>query len=83
MKRRNLLFGILVTITIFILGGCGMASQKETLTKEQQDNVVRGIVKNYKIESIEFIKFNKDINTGSYHLIFVINNEKNIVLAYQ
>ncbi len=53
-----------------------MTSQKETLTKEQQDNVVRGIVKNYNIETIKFIKFSKDLKTGSYHLLFTINNNE-------
>lgn len=49
--------------------------KKETLTKEQQDNVVRRILLNYKIESIEFKSFIKDKKTGFYRLLFVINNE--------
>ena len=76
MKRQNLLFGILVTMTIFILGGCGMASQKETLTKEQQDNVVKRIARGYNIQSIEFTKFSRDKKTGTYHLLFTINAEE-------
>lgn len=76
MKKYRLFIGILATLMILILGGCGMTSQKETLTKEQQDNVVRGIVKNYNIETIKFIKFSKDLKTGSYHLLFTINNNE-------
>ncbi|HFU3844045.1 TPA: hypothetical protein ACGO5P_001066 [Streptococcus suis] len=76
MKNYRLFISILATLIILILGGCGMTSQKETLTKEQQDNVVRGIVKNYNIETIKFIKFSKDLKTGRYHLLFTINNNE-------
>ncbi|HFI0056372.1 TPA: hypothetical protein ACGO9Z_000709 [Streptococcus suis] len=76
MKKYRLFISILATLMILILGGCGMTSQKETLTKEQQDNVVRGIVKNYNIETIKFIKFSKDLKTGRYHLLFTINNNE-------
>ncbi|KXU04721.1 hypothetical protein SORDD24_01115 [Streptococcus oralis] len=48
---------------------------KLTLTKTQQDNVVKGIVKNYDIDSIEFLELKKDIKTGTYHLIFIINDK--------
>ncbi|MGV3022903.1 hypothetical protein ACEE60_04515 [Streptococcus suis] len=76
MKKYRLFISVLATLMILILGGCGMTSQKETLTKEQQDNVVRGIVKNYNIETIKFIKFSKDLKTGRYHLLFTINNNE-------
>ncbi|MBF0778649.1 hypothetical protein IR122_07970 [Streptococcus cuniculi] len=58
---------------IGILGGCSM--EKETLTREQQDNVVRWIARNYNVESIEFMTFNKDLKTGSYHLRFKLNKD--------
>ncbi|OLF47147.1 hypothetical protein BU200_10330 [Streptococcus acidominimus] len=59
---------------IGILGGCSM--EKETLTREQQDNVVRWIARNYNVESIEFMTFNKDLKTGSYHLRFKLNKDQ-------
>ncbi|MGT2867126.1 hypothetical protein [Streptococcus fryi] len=48
---------------------------KETLTKEQQDNVVRWIARKYEFDSIEFLDFSKDNKTGSYHIHFLLNNE--------
>ncbi|MDG3131457.1 hypothetical protein MKL26_00265 [Streptococcus suis] len=74
MQQKYILIS-LVAILIFILGGCGMTSQKETLTKEQQDNVVKRIIKEYDIERIEFTNFNKDLETGMYHLLFTINDD--------
>ncbi|AUW97507.1 MULTISPECIES: hypothetical protein [Streptococcus] len=50
--------------------------EKETLTKRQQDNVVRGIARNYDIKSIKFTKINRDSKTGSYHLLFIINDHE-------
>ncbi|MBM7642748.1 hypothetical protein [Streptococcus loxodontisalivarius] len=51
-------------------------SSKSTLTKEQQDNVVKRIARNYDIQSIEFIKFSQDTKTGTYNLLFIINNNE-------
>ncbi|AND80433.1 hypothetical protein A0O21_04865 [Streptococcus pantholopis] len=48
---------------------------KETLTKRQQDNVVKRIAKSYDIESIEFLNFRQDPMTGTYHLKFKINGD--------
>ena len=78
MKKWKTLLALGAVGILVMLGGCRMFGEKqETLTKEQQDNVVRGIVKNYNIERIKFTKFSKDPNTGSYHLLFIINdNEK-------
>ncbi|MEY8700791.1 hypothetical protein [Streptococcus ferus] len=79
MKFKNkylLLLGITICI-LGIVGGCRMFGDKqETLTKEQQNNVVKRIVRNYNIQSIEFTKFSKDKKTGTYHLLFIINGEK-------
>ncbi|WP_156021468.1 hypothetical protein [Streptococcus ruminantium] len=76
MKIKQVFTSLFILMGMMsLLGGCSMT--KETLTKEQQDNVVRGIVKNYNIETVKFTKFSKDLNTGSYHLLFTINdNEK-------
>ncbi|MDW8743723.1 hypothetical protein Q7W37_12080 [Streptococcus suis] len=76
MKKRRIFISLVVAITILILGGCGMTSQKETLTKEQQDNVVKRIARGYNIQSIEFTTFSKDKKTGTYHLLFTINAEE-------
>ncbi|NQH95900.1 hypothetical protein HO965_09970 [Streptococcus suis] len=78
MKRSRLLISILATIAILILGGCGMTSQKETLTKEQQDNVVKRIARGYNIQSIEFTAFSKDKKTGTYLLNIKINNSDSL-----
>ncbi|MBF0819691.1 hypothetical protein [Streptococcus acidominimus] len=53
MKKlfRSILFVIGI---IGIMGGCSM--EKETLTREQQDNVVRWIARGYEVTSVEFIK---------------------------
>lgn len=78
MKRSRLFISILATIAILILGGCGMTSQKETLTKEQQDNVVKRIARGYNIQSIEFTAFSKDKKTGTYLLNIKINNSDSL-----
>ena len=41
---------------------------KLTLTKTQQDNVVKRIIKGYDVDSVKFIKFIKDKKTGTYLL---------------
>ncbi|WP_228099211.1 MULTISPECIES: hypothetical protein [unclassified Granulicatella] len=64
----------LLAIVVLFIGGCNMMNKKETLTKEQQDNVVKNIAKNYDIKSVDFISFSKDKNTGTYHLLFRIND---------
>ena len=74
--KKKILIASLVTIFLgLIIGGCHM-KEKETLTKLQQDNVVKRIVRVYDIHSIEFTKFSKDQKTGSYHLLFVINGDR-------
>ncbi|MGV3022923.1 hypothetical protein ACEE60_04615 [Streptococcus suis] len=82
MKKYRLFIGILAIITILILGGCGMTSQKETLTREQQDNVVKWIARGYEIESVEFTNFGKNEGTGTYMLSIKINNNDNLGTVY-
>ncbi|MGV3030447.1 hypothetical protein ACEE42_07805 [Streptococcus suis] len=76
MKKRRIFISLVVAITILILGGCGMASQKETLTKEQQDNVVKRISRNYKIKKVEFVNLERNNSTGYYSLVFKVNDKK-------
>ncbi|HFU3844046.1 TPA: hypothetical protein ACGO5P_001067 [Streptococcus suis] len=78
MKKYRLFISIIATLMILILGGCGMASQKETLTKEQQDNVVKRIARGYNIQSIEFTTFSRDKKTGTYLLNIKINNSDSL-----
>ncbi|WP_373756976.1 hypothetical protein [Streptococcus ferus] len=48
--------------------------RKPKLTKEQQDNVVKRIVRGYApITSVEFTQFSKDFKTGFYLLSFELN----------
>ncbi|WP_227986719.1 hypothetical protein [Streptococcus ruminantium] len=75
MKIKQVLASLFILIGMMsLLGGCSMT--KETLTKEQQDNVVRRIVRGYDpITQVKFIKFSKDIKTGTYLLSFELNDD--------
>ena len=80
MKFKNkylLLLGITICI-LGIVGGCRMFGDKqETLTKEQQNNVVRWIARGYDVHAVDFISFSKDKSTGMYLLSFRLNSDKN------
>ena len=53
--------------------------RKPSLTKEQQDNVVRCIVRGYApITSVEFTQFSKDPKTGTFLLSFELNGNTNL-----
>ena len=76
MKTREWIVKLLLlVIPILFIGGCKMFENKPTLTKEQQDNVVRWIDRGYNVSSVEFTNFQKDNVTGSYHLQFKLNNK--------
>lgn len=48
----------------------------ESLTKEQQDNVVTRILRGYdKIHEIKFLEFSKSTKTGYYSLVIEINGD--------
>ena len=82
--NRHKKWGI-IALVICIIGGIVMFSlnhpsgkifeNKLTLTKTQQDNVVKWIARNYDFNKIKFNKFNKDKKTGSYHLLFELDDE--------
>ncbi|MGT2667319.1 hypothetical protein ACVRYP_08420 [Streptococcus rifensis] len=93
MKKIILVLGLLSFIflggIVMIFGfGDSILEQKErtvqkqselTLTKEQQDNVVRWIVRGYDpITQVEFTEFSKDKKTGTYYLLFQLNNDDNL-----
>ncbi len=69
---------IAILVIISILGGCSTGKKELILTKEQQDNVVRWIVKNYEVDAVEFIKFEKDVKTGFYLLSVQLNSDKKL-----
>ena len=69
----------LIRIAVLILGllfvsGC---FNKPKLTKEQQNNVATRIVRNYDVQEIEFVDFDKNQSTGSYELVLKLNNNEN------
>ena len=69
----------LIRIAVLILGllfvsGC---FNKPKLTKEQQNNVATRIVRNYDVQEIEFVDFDKNLSTGSYELVLKLNNDEN------
>ncbi|MEX2784511.1 hypothetical protein AB3331_04905 [Streptococcus sp. H49] len=77
-KKILLLLGIIVCIG-GIIGGYRMLT-KETLTKRQQDNVVRWIARSYyPVNKVEFTKFNQDKKTGTYLLSIKLNNNNDLV----
>ena len=69
----------LIRIVVLILGlvcvsGC---FNKPKLTKEQQNNVAIQVYKNYDVQEIEFVDFDKNLSTGSYELVLKLNNDEN------
>lgn len=64
---------------ILLLGLCLLAGCffKPQITKEQQNNVATRIVRNYDVQEIEFVDFDKNLSTGSYELVLTLNNDKN------
>lgn len=77
MRFKKILLPILAILSItIILSGCSSTSHEETLTKEQQDNVVKMIARNYNINKIEFVHFEKDLSTGTYDLYFRVSDKK-------
>lgn len=72
MKKVHKL-GILL-LGLCLLAGCFFKPQ---ITKEQQNNVATRIVRNYDVQEIEFVDFDKNLSTGSYELVLKLNNDKN------
>ena len=79
MKAKKLIVKLfLLVITILLLGWCKMFDNKPTLTKVQQDNVVKRISRYYEFEQITFKQFKKDSNTGSLLLTIELNGSENM-----
>ena len=72
MKKVHKL-GILL-LGLCLLAGCFFKPQ---ITKEQQNNVATRIVRNYDVQEIEFVDFDKNQSSGSYELVLKLNNDEN------
>jgi hypothetical protein len=64
----------IVLLGLCLLAGCFF---KPKITKEQQNNVATRIVRNYDVQEIEFVDFDKNQSTGSYELVLKLNNDEN------
>jgi len=64
----------IVLLGLCLLAGCFFKPQ---ITKEQQNNVATRIVRNYDVQEIEFVDFDKNLSTGSYELVLKLNNDEN------
>ncbi|MGT2867124.1 hypothetical protein [Streptococcus fryi] len=77
MKLKKIVARLVIIVgMVSLLGGCGMS--KETLTKEQQDNVVRWIARGYDVETVEFLQLSKNTSTGIYLLSVRVNWDKTL-----
>ncbi|HEL2576004.1 hypothetical protein EI998_09170 [Streptococcus suis] len=55
-----------------------MTSQKETLTREQQDNVVRWIARGFEVQEVEFLQLSQNTSTRIYLLSVRINGDESL-----
>ncbi|MGT2867132.1 hypothetical protein [Streptococcus fryi] len=77
MKLKKIVARLVIIVgMVSLLGGCGMS--KETLTKEQQDNVVRWIARGYDVETVEFLQLSKNTSTGIYLLSVRVDNDDSL-----
>ena len=73
MKRITKVLVSIISIVVLGILCTGCGSNNVKITKEQQDNVVKILSKNYDIKSIEFQKFEKIYEAGSYRLSIRLN----------
>ena len=71
---KKLIKILLLILGLIFVSGC---FNKPKLTKEQQNNVAIQVYKNYDVQEIEFVDFDKNLSTGSYELVLKLNNDKN------
>ena len=74
MKKITKVLVSMISIVVLGIFSTGCGSNNVKITKEQQDNVVKILSKNYDIKSIEFQKFEKIYEAGSYRLSVKIND---------
>ena len=71
---KKLIKILLPILGLIFVSGC---FNKPKLTKEQQNNVAIQVYKNYDVQEIEFVDFDKNLSTGSYELVLKLNNDEN------
>ena len=74
MKKITKVLVSIISIVVLGIFSTGCGSNNVKITKEQQDNVVKILSKNYDIKSIEFKKFKKIYEAGTYRLSIKIND---------
>ena len=74
MKRIIKVLVSIICLVVLEIFSTGCGSNNRKITKEQQDNVVKILSKNYDIKSIEFKKFKKIYEAGTYRLSIKIND---------
>jgi hypothetical protein len=74
MKKITKVLVSIISIVVLGIFSTGCESNNVKITKEQQDNVVKILSKNYDIRSIEFKKFKKIYEAGTYRLSIKIND---------
>jgi hypothetical protein len=74
MKRIIKVLVSIISLVVLGIFSAGCGSNNVKITKEQQDNVVKILSKNYDIKSIEFQKFEKIYEAGTYRLSVRIND---------
>ena len=65
MKKITKVLVSIISLVVLGIYSAGCGSNNVKITKEQQDNVVKILSKNYDIKSIEFQKFEKIYEAGS------------------
>ena len=74
MKKITRTLVSIISLVVLGIYSAGCGSNNVKITKEQQDNVVKILSKNYDIKSIEFQKFEKIYEAGTYRLSIKIND---------
>ena len=75
MKKITKVLVSIISLVVLGIFSTGCGSNNVKITKEQQDNVVKILSKNYDIKSIEFQKFEKIYEAGSITLYIKINDD--------
>lgn len=60
-------------ISLVLIGIYSSGCSSENITKEQQDNIARSLLRNYDIKTIEFIELERKFEAGTYNITIRIN----------
>ena len=74
MKRIIKVLVSIISLVVLGIFSAGCGSNNVKITKEQQENIVKELARSYDIKSIEFQKFEKIYEAGSYRLSIKIND---------